>query len=274
MGTEYVEINSGLLRRTFYSLGELADAAETAERFDWSDEHEQEWRGGSPKGVLSYARTGWDAHLTETLDIVESMVDKVEKDHDVQTFTPVWDVTGAEVDVARYLSGVPENMIDFPAIDTPRTGRVITLCATVGARSSIDPEAMIERGQIVTAFALIVARLGYACELWADSTAQGIHGQGRTFSTRVLVKGTNDILDPARVLFAYANPGMLRYLVFSIRHMMPKSWFKDFGHGLGSTVNPKRDMPEGTIYLDYHNTNDMARELRNLLSQAGLLIES
>jgi hypothetical protein len=275
---EYVPVESthGLLRSTYDSLDDLASAVTrisgiTPETAPSESEatYYLSWQGGATTGeALTLARMGWDAVLTETLDLVESMVTKVDKAHDVDTFTPTWDVTGSDVDMGRYVSGEPENMISYPMVKTQRTQRMIQVCATVGARAQIGPEDMIRRGQIVTAFALIAQRLGYGCELWADSTA--VHG-GRgsrgdsMLSVRTMVKGPNDTIDPSRVLYAYAHPSMLRCLTFALRREI-------WDGGVGGTISPHHDMPDGTIYMDYHNDYDMDAELRRMLAEAGLLV--
>lgn len=272
---EYVPVEGipNLKRSTYQSLDDLAEATVRLAKESVYGQHRMaeteayggEWGGNvTLTGALELCRIGWEDQLTETLEIVESMVSKVEKAHDVDTFEPSWDVQGSDVDMGRYLSGEPENMISYPLVRTSKAGRVITVCATVGARAEIGPEDMMRRGQIVTAFALIVARLGYACELWADSTAT--HGRfGKMLSVRTLVKGTNDALDPSRILYAYAHPSMLRAITFVLRSAI---W-----PDVGGTISPHHDMPEGTIYMDYHNNYDMDAELRKMLRQAGLLRE-
>lgn len=285
MTTEDVKVKPGMLRSTYDSLDELARAAKRRAEANpgpaqncsiyYNDDSYKNWRGGVTFAeAIDLAQSGWEDPLTETLELVESMVDKVEKAHEIEHFQAVWDVSGCEVDVARYLNGEPENMIDYPMISVPKHGRVITLCATVGAIATISPESMIRRGQVVTAFALLLSRLGYACELWADSTAK--HGDWR-YSVRTLVKGTNDTLDPSRVLYAYAHPSMLRALTFAVRLGMTgacrKAFRMDTCGGMGSTVSPERDMPEGTIYLDYIHDESMDVILKDLLKQAGILRE-
>lgn len=232
---------------TYLSLADLAEAgAAYARNLDgeWGDFNGVEsW--GEAKDLAAH---GWRDIETDALVIAESAVATVEREHDSMGFTPVWDTSGCEVDVSRYLSGEPENMIDYHMVEVPRNGRVITLCASVSVSGGIGGESLKRRGYGVAALALAMNSLGFATELWADLSASGGKCTGRI---RVLVKGTNDELDPAKVMFAYAHPAMLRTLCFAGMHRFPSGVRKalDVGSGYGSPTNPKEDLPEGTIYL-------------------------
>lgn len=269
------------LHCTYYSLDELADAAIRRKDLggksmgDADESGTDKWAGGSFNSAVEMAKLGWEEQLTEALAIAESAVSMVEKDHEVQTFVPTWDVAGAEVDVARYLSGEPENMIDFPMAEISKLGKVITLCASVSYSSAIEPETIIRRGQVITAFAIILTRLGYSSELWIDQTCSGSQGK---FSLKAMVKGPNDTIDPSRILYAYAHPTTLRRLVFAVENGVPKKWWQGvLAFGRGMPRPPVRNLPEGTIYLPElrsgHDVPDAHKALKDLLRQAGLLAE-
>lgn len=233
-----------------------------------------EWYGGSFEEALEVAATGWEAKLDETLALMDSAIEKVTREHEVKSFVPTWEVTGAEVDVARYLEGVPENMIDFPMQDVSKLGKVITFCASVSASSVVEPDALIQRGQVLAAFAMLITKLGYSAELWIDMSVT----RTKNLSVKTLVKGTNDTVDPARIVGAYAHPGMLRSLMFAIENGLPGKWFEwACGGGRGMPVPPVKNLPEGTIYLPElrsgSNVPDADEQLLDLLRQAGLVDE-
>jgi hypothetical protein len=259
------------------SLDEFAEAAERRHGTDGraSDYSGQDrWAGGSFRQALDYARVGWEAKLDETLAIAESAITMVEKDHTLKAFVPVWDVAGCEVDVARYLSGEPENMIDFPVTEVSKLGKVITLCASISASSAVSVEALTRRGQVLAAFAMLITRLGYSCELWIDQTC----GYSYTYSQKVMVKGTNDTVDPSRIVAAFAHPTMLRQLSFSVEDGVPEFWYrKALRTGRGTPKPPVRNLPEGTIYLPElcsdRDVPDADELLKDLLRQADLLVD-
>jgi hypothetical protein len=62
---------------------------------------------------------------------------------------------------------------------------------------------------------------------------------------RVLVKGADDELDPAKVMFAFAHPAMLRRLGFGAKDQ----FHGKYSPSICSPEAPAKDLPEGTIYL-------------------------
>lgn len=259
------------------SLDEFADAARARKDRDsiWIEDLDEatSWSPGTWEGVQSYARNGWDEHLNETLDLAQEAVDTAEERHEIDTFHAVWDVTGCEVDVARYLAGEPENMIDYPMVKTPRQGRIVILCASIAYSAAIDADVIVRRGQVITAFALALSRMGIALELWTDWGCSADAAKQADFRIRTMVKGANDTLDPAKVLFAYSHPSNLRKLHFAVQNGFSDALQRKVGYGRGKPAKPITDMPEGTIYLPElrsgQNVPDAHEALRDLLKQAG-----
>lgn len=242
---------------TYDSLESLADAAYKHSATDsgafvysgrsWVSS----WCGtASPASARKLAVEGWHGPEVEALSIVDSAIEAVEAEHEMDGFTHYHDVSGCEVDVARYLSGEPECMIEYEPIPTPRVGRVITLCASVSMSASVSKETIKQRGFGVSALAFALTRLGFAVELWADWTSGSARG-GDVGQMRVLVKGLNDELDYAKILFAYAHPAMLRGLVHAAAHDFNAETRRTIGIGsfYGYPSSPEQDLPEGTIYL-------------------------
>ncbi len=236
---------------TFDSVNDLAQHAEPyVGDYLRLREFSKEWHGvDSFDEAKELSINGWEAESDKALAMAESVIETAFKEHTTPTFHPVWDVTGCEVDVGRYLSGEPENMIDYEIVPTTRVGRVITVCSSVSFSSAVSTEAIKRRGYVVTALVAALSRLGYTTELWADLSAKG--DSGETMQMRVLVKGANDEFDPGKVMFAFSHPSMLRALGLPAMHVMPKGWQRKIGVGshYGSPTNPREDLAEGTIYM-------------------------
>ena len=278
-------IDGQRITHTFDSLAEYAEhAGKYIDNVCGHAGKQESWRGGSPEEIMHAARYGWEKHLGDTLNLVESAVTHVERTTDVTDWSPVWDVTGGQVDIGQYLAGEPECMVDYPPSKTSKAGRVITLCASTCYSASVSAEQLQARGTLVTAFALELARLGLSIELWADlTTFPGMSGSttplpdSKVLSHRVLVKAANDELDPARVLFAYAHPGMLRLLAFANWHDAPKGHKDSCGIGAnyGHVCDVRHDLPEGTIYLPglraAYGVTDAAEQLEKMLRELELI---
>lgn len=239
---------------TFDSIGELATTAEHHSgeylRAIGEDSFSQDFYGVNSWGEANTLATeGWSSETEHALSIAENAVSTVTRDHTVPTFHPVWDVSGCEVDVARYLADDPECMVDYELTPTPQSGRVISICAGVAYSSAVSTETIKCRGYVVVALAVVLSRLGYSTELWADDSGKG--DDGKRCRMRTLVKGPNDELDPAKIMFAYAHPAMSRVLSTPAMHSLPKSWqsIMRVGRNYGVPIDPKQDLPEGTIYI-------------------------
>lgn len=238
-------------RVTYGSVEEICDVAER--HFLNRNYHKgrlmPEWTGVHSLAELrTLAVDGWAKEAAEAMSIAEDAVATVTKDVEMPSFTPLWDVSGCEVDVARYLSGEPENMIDYEPVPVPRNGRVIVLCSSVSVSGGVSTDAIKRRGYAVAALVFALAKMGFNTELWADMTSSKSRDLD---SIRVLVKGTNDEIDPARIMFAFAHPGMMRALMMPAMHDWPadKRKANNVGGTYGAVANAIEDLPEGTIYL-------------------------
>lgn len=268
------------IQTTFYSVEEFASAVESGMKYgpgpSTITSMEGSWMEGTVAEMIQYGKYGWDASLDEAMEVSEKAIETVQKEHELTTFHAVWDVTGSDVDVARYLNGEPENMIDYPMTTVSTVGRVVTLVVGGFYSAGVSAESIKARGHVVTAFALALAKLGYQLECWYDLTGTG-HSNGYTGSVRVLVKGANDILDASKIQFMFAHPGATRALGFLSAHRWPAAWRKrmGIGHFYFSPHKLRRTFPEGTIYLPevsgWSDRPDAADELKSLLRQAGVI---
>lgn len=237
----------------------LEDFATVAKRhYDAGTGHDDLYR--SFNGVdtfeeaYSLSQLGWQDAEVEALRLVDSAIETVEAEHEMDGFRASWEMSGGEVDVGAYLAGEPECMINYNLVQTPKSGRVITLCASMVVSCAVSTDAIKRRGYGIAALSFALMRMGFAVELWADwtctsSTWRG--GMSGIIVQRVLIKGLNDEMDPAKIMFAYAHPAMLRAVGFNAAHEFPADIRTGFGipGGYGCPAAPVEDLPEGTIYL-------------------------
>jgi hypothetical protein len=266
---------------TYYSMAEYANRAKsratnpaTGEYWDYDLKYTGNWAGGEQLDVLvdRCQGRGWDEYLAETLEIAEEAVSMAEREHEMQSFEPLYDVAGDEPDIGRFLTGEPECMIDYPLTIISKVGKVVTLVGSISASCAIEPEDLRRKGQVVAALAIALERLGHSCELWLDA---GYTSGKKEYHTRVLIKGANDQVDPAMIILAYAHPGMLRVLGFA--DCDGDEWSRDWMARGMPTPAYKPGMPEGTIFtpqiLSGYARHDVHLELRKYLADLGLLVE-
>jgi hypothetical protein len=280
-------VKGNSVTNVYWSLDEFAEAAERRlpmgpganGRRDRCWMSDVEWRGATFYEACQLARTGWTEKLDETLLIAESAVEMSVKLGEMQAFTPVWDVTGAEVDIGRYLSGIPEDMIDYPPIITSKVGKVITLCVGGFYSSAVSGASLERRGQVIAALAMALTRMGHATEIWVDVAGHGSGRWPKDGHIKILVKGANDTVDPAKIMFGLAHRSMFRNLAFAVTHGWPSDFRSSLliGRGYMHLGKVDRDLPGGTIYLEgvesSYDVPDAHDELRKHLGELGLLQE-
>lgn len=277
------------LAETYWSMNELVDTAverNTEASYFVNQRGDDDFMGevGSWEHALELARKGWPEQLPGALELAESAVETADRQHMTDSFSePVWDVTGAQVDVGAFLAGTPECMIDYPLTQTSKVGRVVTLVVGVGVNCSVSGQSIIERGRKVVALALALTRLGHAVEIWADDTQSAFSTQAKLFQ-RVLVKGVDDEIDPAVLLFALAHPAFQRGIKWATWDGLPASHREGYSlHNCrGRTRMERLDKetalyPEGSIFIPSTQSVEMRLSpvefLRKYLGELGLLAE-
>lgn len=238
--------------------------------------NDAKWHGGvaSMANLAKVARDGLPVDGIEAARISNDAVTTMERELDFPAFSSFYDVSGSNVDVARYLSGEQECMINYHMVDTPRVGRVITLVVSIAASSFVDPEKIVERGREIMSLVFAIEKIGFQVELWADLLNSGYSGkQGRL---RVKVKSPGEELDSARIMFAFTHPAMLRGLALAAMHLYPRSFHKPLmiGSGYGSPQHgPDMDeYPEGSIMIPPIDSNHRpGRLVQATLKELGII---
>lgn len=119
-------------------------------------------------------------------------------------------VTGAFVDVSRYLEGHPENMMEFTETPAPRSVRI---AINLWNSSATGKEIFEYRGAIAIALADSLSRAGMNVEI----IAVNLHAnESRTVygCTTFPVKRAHEPLDIAAIAFWICHPAALRRLCF------------------------------------------------------------
>jgi len=210
------------------------------------------------EGIKSYddalrlALKGMPAEGIEASNLAGEILAKVEAENDMPSFSVHYDVSGSEVDVARFLSGEPECMMNYELVDIPRTGRVVTLVVSASAACDVTDKEIQARGVQVMSMIFAIERLGLQCEVILDWHAHGgWSGDGKAEMT-IPLKRSGEELDPGLLTYAITHPSMMRALILATTHMYPKWLGKEIGVGYtyGSPRNPRADRyPEGSVIV-------------------------
>lgn len=174
------------------------------------------------------ARAGMAAEGVRAIRIADEKVKLIHKDLDLPSFQSMYDVTGADVDVARFLSGEPESMINYTMVDTPRSGRVITLVVPCGYSNGTKHREVMEYGTQALALALVLDSLGFQSEIWIDKVSHPMKSRGYRSSVRTRVKASGEELDPGMLMYCFSSPTFLRVVQFATLRRLPEAMRRVF----------------------------------------------
>jgi hypothetical protein len=306
-GNEQVTAKPDLIvRRTFQSMAEYSDyvaprrkcAACWSPQFlgtasaDWDDD------AGWP-ALLQLGHDGWEAEVGDCMRIADNAVRQIETE--VDSFEPQYGLSGSVVDVGTYLSNDPECMVDFPLTRVSNVGNLVSIVVDVQAGVQMSAASIVARGAGITALMVALDRMGHQSELWVsdeyqtnsrysgdDDIGNRTNARHPRLLIRCKIKGPQDLLDPARVMFAVGHPGVSRgYGFTTAQNLGPLSSDPDDmlrGGGLGEHFHGKsfgevtpttRDFEDGTIYIQSTLRSGDApnayEELRKYMSVLGLI---
>lgn len=266
-------------KQMYYGLGSLADACEKAGGVNRSGVYDYDDDTGfeGDADLLKLCREGWRKYEGEAMEIADATVRMVETE--CEQYLPVFDVTGDSIDMGRHMAGMPEDMIDFPLMKTSGVGSVVTLCSDVATSGTISNESIKNRGLVIAGLAIALNRLGHSTELYVNDEYYTYKRLHERLMIRTLVKGTNDFIDPSRIMFAFCHPGMQRGINFTLAAHEPG---RDGNYGkalrsgfMGNVVDTTKDLPEGTIYMPpmvrSSDAPNAQAEIRRYLGQLGLI---
>lgn len=234
----------------------------------WRANSSDPWRGTPTWAkALTLAEEGWDEVRPEVERISETIKDDV-RPLLLSTFRSDFDVAGAAVDIARFLDGEPECMVQLTPVKIAKPGRVISILVNVGATLGVSAATIRKRGAAVCALVEVLELLQHSTEVWVESTAEK---DAQVATVLVKVKAAEDRLDIGKLSFALANPAMQRRLVFSRRQACGFGYGRNQG---GSIELTQQATVQADVVLDTvlrHEVSDPAGWVRGHLEDFALL---
>lgn len=181
-----------------------------------SDSSRNEWAGATWHEALALGTNGWTLPVPEVDVAVTALREGLNERVSRSRLAPVWHVTGSEVDVAAYLAGVPECMIDCEPRALSAHGRVVTFLVPATYSHSVPRAYVMNRGVALAALCSAIIGAAHSVEVWSGyaCTMPGVGGRRYCGVARVISAG--EPLDVARLMFAMAHPAMLRRLWFGV----------------------------------------------------------
>lgn len=160
--------------------------------------------------------------------------------------------SGDEVDVGRYLSGDPDNMIAYHLEPVPRRGRIVTLQVDVGTQWDVPCAEIRNHGAAAFGLADMLRARAVGLDVYATARVVPRSSPGHhSWQMIVKVQSSEAPFDASRIEFAMTHPAMLRRLGFSLAELEMdhiRDLFR-FRAGMGYGVPQPRRLPDADVYL-------------------------
>jgi hypothetical protein len=149
-----------------------------------------------------------ESHIAEHLDVA---------------FQACHSVVGGSVDIARFIQGEPECMVDYVAEPQARMGRVVKVLVNMVFSAFVNTADVVKRGVAVCALIDTLHKLGVGVEVWSEEpTAHRGVDKGDVSSHLVKLHDSSEMLDIDNLMFGLCHPSMLRRIGFSVTEQ--SSW--------------------------------------------------
>jgi hypothetical protein len=125
-------------------------------------------------------------------------------------------VTGACVDVSRYLEGHPECMLDFCDEPAPRT---VSLAVQIGKLADVTPHEMELAGAVALAVIDTLSRSGFIVDLYGAAGNRSKTGETTALIT-FPIKRAHEPADENQIAFWLCHPAAFRSLIFNLRDII------------------------------------------------------
>lgn len=181
---------------------------------------------------LERTTEGWAEHRTEVNQNAGQITADAYRETEALRPSAVVDFFGGAVDMGRYVTGDPENMIDFKLAPSNGQDKVCTLLVGVTANCGQNAQDMVKRGAAVVALIDILAGTGRAVEVWVEATSFKDYDDtdGKSVSVLVCVKPANGPMDLDQLLYMVAHPGAFRKAMFAAWEGMGGQYPEDAAH--------------------------------------------
>lgn len=214
----------------YETLEDFIADIQTCPKYQIND-HSGSWSGArSFEDAIKKAREGY------SLKSLEVKIDQI--DHfGMPQMEIVYDVSGAVVDMGAFLSGVPENMMDFPITEEKR---FVQVYVDVCENSGVDSNRILNKAAAVAYAVDKLESMNYRVELVAfypiDHISGERHHNNVNHAIAVKIKGYMEKLSVGQIAGCVA-PSFQRHLVF--RHNDKHAYPVAFGYGSIITVDVK-----------------------------------
>lgn len=196
--------------------------------------------GATMAEALTMSEKGW----AEGGDMLDRISKKINADHPVGPRLIKFGIAGAIPDVPRAVSG---NILNMRDVDTGRAKKrpVLTLICNMCSNCGVNKDWITNRAATLAALIDKIEAAGFACEVISTAYTKGYTGDGFEAATSVIVKASNQPVDPPRLAFGAGHVAMFRRMMFADWEYEPLC-----RNGLGSGLGSAQNLPIKEGYKD------------------------
>ncbi|QXO14364.1 hypothetical protein SEA_CHASER_137 [Mycobacterium phage Chaser] len=195
-------------------------------------------------------------------------------------FDETYDVSGAVVDMGRYVEGEPECMVQYYPVEEPGQSKIVALILNVTYNCMISAEAIKKNGQAMMALVEAIETTGMQAEIWVDMYVSGGWDATKKYArTAVRLKKAGEPFDVSMFMYALTHNSFLRCHLFNAMHLHPADVRKTCGiypeGGYGSPIHNAQDMedfPPYSIYIPVISRDSEAGQfVKGVLKELNLI---
>jgi hypothetical protein len=219
--SEFLEISENGIPST--SLGR--DSRKTGNRSFYNSDTFEE--------ALNLAKFGWKDSF-KMVELSKNLSDLIPVSQFKETF--VYDVSGSYPDVGKYLTGEPENMVEFI---TEEDTKKISLVINASVSWQIDQKIQFNKGASVVSLINKLEDLGYRVSV---DVLYCVTNRARSMrhDTKIRIKEYHEQVDIDRIAFIFCNVAFSRRVKFSVNECSPiakdMGYHSNSGYGLVSEI--------------------------------------
>ena len=211
--------------------------------------------------ATEYLKYGWPEGVTELKTELDNL-----KPATAPALECIFDVAGEEPDIGRFLSGEPENMVEYQTVN--RDGiKFVDVYVCYSYNCSWSTRDVIKRGAAILSNIDGLEANGYRCRIIGYQSAQYNRRRKKTgLQVTVLLKDYNEALELDRMAFCLVSPSMYRRMGFKLDELhQPSMSNHSYGFDLSYTV-PKDSNASIQIDRSMFAPRDINREFMNYLN--------
>ena len=285
-------LNHKAIEHQFSGLAEFAAYGQTpcdmpdSERQSLQASFGHDWDYGVDyAGAMELVRGGWPEGARKMRETADKMYEKI------APRVPVFGntehaVSGAAVDIAAYVEGIPECMLEFmeSRVEAPKP---VDIMVSIAAAANVTADEVCNKGAAILAAVDVLNNRGCAVTIGIDVTTTNDERAAMryTLTYSAPLHSPGEVLDIDALAFVLLHPAMLRRIAFAAREHAPEVFRKKIGitgaGDYGQSMNHPATPPE-TLYFprlrednkyDYSTPEKAVETVLSILKQHGLTIE-